>query len=561
MRIVLSKVYDDFCYGLRSLGAYLEKQGHEVQYVLLKSYLIRNVGFPALDPEAQRIVDSSPGMFEIFIDGEVLLPDMKPITDYEYELYMNKLAELKPDVVGFSVTVVEMPFVAELSARVRENFPGMPIVWGGTMPTSDPAACLPHCDFLFRGESETAFALWLEDMANRKAENLSYLTESGDMVHNPLTPLLQDLDELPFPHYGVNEWLIEFNQMRQITLERDRDHLRDRFIMMSSRGCPYNCSYCCHESFRKNYRGQTYVRRRSIRPIVDEIKLRQHQLQLDSCVIWDEILLKDEEWAIEFGDLYAREVGMDWGGYGHPRFTTERMLRELQDTNLVMVALGVETGSKRISTKVYRRAFMNKDIMSLAAVCERLGLALTYDMISNNPYEEEQDLRDSLQLLCDLPPAYNVLVKRLKFFPGSSVCELPASERVNLPETTHLFYNLLYHMSKDPSIPREQIMAMADDEHLKANPEILAAIVKSTVGRYEEEQRQREAKRRDAQRWARLPAHRKAAIRVANATRELIPQRVRNGIRAVLPGPVRRLARRGLTAAGISEQTGNICRG
>ncbi|MBN1476230.1 cobalamin-dependent protein [Candidatus Sumerlaeota bacterium] len=561
MRIVLSKVYDDFCYGLRSLGAYLEKQGHEVHYVLLKSYLIRNVGFPALDPEAKRIVDSSPGMFEIFIDGEVLLPDMKPITDYEYELYMNKLAELKPDLVGFSVTVVEMPFVAELSARVRENSPGMPIVWGGTMPTSDPVSCLPHCDFLFRGESETAFALWLEDMANRKAENLSYLTESGDMVHNPLAPLLQDLDELPFPHYGVNEWLIEFNQMRQITPERDRDHLRDRFIMMSSRGCPYNCSYCCHESFRKNYRGQTYVRRRSIRPIVDEIRLRQRQLQLDSCVIWDEILLKDEEWAIEFGDVYAREVGMDWGGYGHPRFTTERMLRELQDTNLVMVALGVETGSKRISTKVYRRAFMNRDIMALASVCERLGLALTYDMISNNPYEEEQDLRDSLRLLCDLPPAYNVLVKRLKFFPGSSVCELPASERVNLPEKTHLFYNLLYHMTKDPSIPREQIMAMADDEHLKAHPEILAAIVKSTVGRYEEEQRRREAERRAAQRWARLPAHRKAAIRMANATRELIPQRVRNGIRAVLPGPVRRLARRGLAAAGISEQTANICRG
>lgn len=561
MRVVLCKVYDDFCYGLRCLGAYLEKRGHEVHYVLLKSYLVRNVGFPALDPEAKRIADSHPGMLEVFIDGEVLLPDMKPITEFEYELYLNKIAALRPDVIGFSVTVVEMPFTADLTARIKENMPGVPVVWGGTMPTSHPAECLEYCDYVFRGESETAFAAWLEDMKNTKAANLTWRSAGGDISHNPLEPLLQDLDELPFAHYGQNEWLIEFNQLRQITVERDRNHLRDRFIMMSSRGCPYNCSYCCHESFRKNYRGQKYVRRRSIRPIVDEIKRRQRELDLDSCVIWDEILLKDEDWAIEFGDVYAREVGMDWGGYGHPRFTTERMLRELQDTNLVMVALGVESGSKQISTKVFRRAFMNKDIMALAQTCEKLGLAMTYDMISNNPYETEDDLRDSLQLLCDLPPAYNVLIKRLKFFPGSSVCELPPEDRVNLPEKTFLFYNLLMHMTKDPSIPREQILQMANDAHLKEHPEVLAALVKSTVGRYEVEQREREAERHAAQRWARLPAHRKAGIKLARAANELVPESVKNGLRAVLPGSVKRIARRGLAAAGISGQINNVCRG
>jgi anaerobic magnesium-protoporphyrin IX monomethyl ester cyclase len=562
MRIVLCKVYDDFCYGLRSLGAYLEKRGHEVHYLLFKSYLIRNVGFPALDSEAKRIVDSTPGMLEVFIDGEVLLPDMKPITEYEYELYLNKLAELRPDVVGFSVTVVEMPFVAELSARIKENMPSVPVIWGGTMPTSNPEDCIPHCDLLFRGESEHALAQWLEDMADRKGANITHQTPGGEVVNNPLLPLVQDLDELPFAHYGVNEWLIEFNQLRRVDPRQEwaRDHLRDRFIMMSSRGCPYNCSYCCHESFRKNYRGQKYVRRRSIRPIVDEVKFREKQLGLESCVIWDEILLKDEDWAIEFGDIYAREVGMDWGGYGHPRVTTERMLRELKDTNLAMVALGVETGSKRIATKVFRRAFMNADIMALAQVCERLGIATTYDMISNNPYETEEDCVESLRLLCDLPPAHNVLIKRLKFFPGSSICDLPASERVNLPEKTHLFYNLLMHMTKDPSIPREQIFALSQDQHLKEHPEILAALVKATVGRFEEEQRQRERERHEAHRWAGMPLHQKAAVKATRAVRELVPDRVFLGIKAMMPGSVKRAARRGLTSIGL-EGVANVCRG
>jgi hypothetical protein len=204
---------------------------------------------------------------------------------------------------------------------------------------------------------------------------------------------------------------------------------------------------------------------------------------------------------------------------------------------------------------------MNKDIMALAQVCERLGLAMTYDMISNNPYENEQDLRDSLQLLCELPPAYNVLIKRLKFFPGSSVCELPPEDRVNLPEKVHLFFNLLMHMTKDPSIPRAQILQMADDVHLKEHPEILASLVHATVGRYEAEQRQRESERHAAQRWARLPAHRKAGIKIARAANELVPERVKSGLRHVLPRPLRRLARRGLSAAGINDQFSAVCRG
>jgi radical SAM superfamily enzyme YgiQ (UPF0313 family) len=453
-----------------------------------------------------------------------------------------------------------MPFVADLTARIKGNMPDTPVVWGGTMPTSHPDECIEYCDYVFRGEAELALAEWIEDMQNRKAGNLTY-QEGSEVIHNPLMPLMQDLDELPFATYGINEWLVEFNHIRQITPERDRAHLRDRFLMMSSRGCPYNCSYCCHESFRKNYRGQKYVRRRSIRPLIDEIKFRQHQLGLDSCVIWDEILLKDEDWATEFGDMYAREVGMDWGGYGHPRFTTEKMLRDLQDTNLVMVALGVESGSKRISTKVFRRAFMNKDIKALAQTCEKLGLAMTYDMISNNPYETEEDIMDSLNLLCELPPAYNVLIKRLKFFPGSSVCDLPPEERVNLSEKTFLFYNLLMHMTKDPSIPREQILQMAADQHLKENPEILSSLARATVGRYEREQRDREAERHAAQRWRRLPAHKKAAIKTVRAAREIAPTPVINKLKQITPQPIKNLAKRGLATVGVNDQFAGMCRG
>ncbi len=549
MRVVLCKVYDDFCYGLRSLGAYLEQRGHEVHYVLLKSYLIANIGFPALDPKAKHIADTTAGMLEVFVDGEVLLPDMRPITEHETELCLNKIAELRPDVVGFSVTVVEMAHAADLTIRIRENMPGVPVIWGGTMATSHPEECAQHCDLVFRGEAEQATAAWLEDMSSREIGNLTYRTPGGEVIHNPLMPLVQDLDELPFAHYARHEWLIEFNQIRQITAERDRDHLRDRFIMMSSRGCPYSCSYCCHESFRKNYRGQNYVRRRSVRPVVDEIKLRQRQLELDSCVIWDEILLRDEDWALEFADLYAREVGMDWGGYGHPRFTSERMLRELRDTNLVMVALGVETGSKRISTQIFRRAHMNRDLGELAETCQRLGIAVTYDMITNNPFETEEDCMDSLRLLCELPRAHNVLVKRLKFFPGSTVCDLPQDQRVVLPEKTHLFFNMLYHMTKDPTLPREHLLAMAENPHLREHPEIVVALARATVGRFEAQQRREEEVRREARRWARTPLPKRALIRAGRAAGELMPARLISNLKSLTPGPIKRAAKRAVGLA------------
>lgn len=549
MKVVLCKVYDDYCYGLRSLGAYLAALGHEVHYLILKSYFIRKIPFPALSAEAKRIADTTPGMLEVFTDGEVLLPDFKPITEREYRLFYDKLCELKPDVIGFSVTVAEMPYVAEVSKRIKQIMPGVPVVWGGTQPTADPASCVPHCDFAIRGEGELAFAKFLEDPGNPELPNLAY-RKNGDVVQNPLLPLIQDLDQLPFPHYGYNEWLVEFDRLRRVTLKRDRDYLRERYIVMTSRGCPYNCSYCCHESFRRNYRGQNYVRRRSVRPVVQEIKRAQRRLGVDSCVVIDEILFKDEQWVLEFGRLLKHECDIEWGGYGHPIFTTESMLRQLRDTNLVLVALGVETGSKRISTQIYRRPYRKEALLRLARTCERLGINLTYDIITNSPWETEEDCMATVELLCELPRPYNVLVKRLKFFPGCSILNI-TEPKVNLPEKTFLFYNLLYHMTKDPSVPRETVLTLARDPNLKKHPEIMVEIAKATVGRFEEEQRQRERAHREARRWARKPGWQKVLIRLGQSANKDLPRTAFQALKSFTPMPIRQVAKRALAALHI----------
>ena len=78
------------------------------------------------------------------------------------------------------------------------------------------------------------------------------------MKKNPIAPLLEELDELPFPDreiFNANELVHESS---------------GRLPILASRGCPYNCTYCSNNSLRMIASGG-YVRSRNPQNIVREI--------------------------------------------------------------------------------------------------------------------------------------------------------------------------------------------------------------------------------------------------------------------------------------------------
>src|SRR5262245_65196807 len=120
-------------------------------------------------------------------------------------------------------------------------------------------------DISCQGEGELAMLELAEalehDQDVTKIRNLHVKTRNGTVHRNELRPAVP-LDELPFPD---RELYYKYAFLRDMPMKR----------FISSMGCPYPCTFCHEPVIRAMYRSETksdYVRRKSVRRVVDEIK-------------------------------------------------------------------------------------------------------------------------------------------------------------------------------------------------------------------------------------------------------------------------------------------------
>jgi len=150
------------------------------------------------------------------------------------EMSTPKYASLDfhPDLVCISSISSTAPRAYELADYYREQ--GLPVVLGGAHPSFLPLEGLEHADYVVCGEGDEA----LPELVNVLSQggslaaipNLCY--RDGDTIHqNPWRPFLGDLDTLPIPNYTlIHGWKA-----------RNR---RGVVSIATSRGCPFNCSFC-----------------------------------------------------------------------------------------------------------------------------------------------------------------------------------------------------------------------------------------------------------------------------------------------------------------------------
>jgi len=148
------------------------------------------------------------------------------------------------DVVGISTITSTAPRAYAIADRARKL--GIPVLMGGPHVTFMPDEALEHADFIIRGEGEQTLMAFID--AWEKGEsftgipNLSY-RENGQVIHNAVRPFVKDLDQIPFPDLSLLKLTRKgISRLRSIPVQ-------------TSRGCPFDCSFCSVTSmFGKKYR-------------------------------------------------------------------------------------------------------------------------------------------------------------------------------------------------------------------------------------------------------------------------------------------------------------------
>jgi len=480
-RIVFITLYDEFCYGARSIAATLRAHGHDVHFLHFKVFTIPLIRYD--DHERRKTIQESDSISipAIFPDGERYIPFPTPVTETEVQILIDQLREREPDVIGFTLLSVHIPLARRLTRRMKEEFPKTPVIWGGIHPIIRTEECIQDADAVCTGEGELCTLELLEDPRRQDVKGFWFRDGNGHVIRNEPLRLNTDLDGLPYPSYTVNEWQIEGDTLSDM-LMTVKIFIQDHYRITTARNCPYRCTFCHHSTFQDIYRGQRYVRRRSVDNVIDELKLRKRDLDLEYVCFIDDVFAMHRPWVEEFAAKYKREIGLPFYGNLHPHATKPNMLPLLKDVGMVHTGFGLQSGSRKMVYDVFRRGTSNEENQRLVQHMIDTGFdEVRLDILTNTKYEDEADCLETLQFLCSLPKPFMLQLFTMYEFPTSKLSSMKNLPRGSMTPEGFFHYNMLYTLTQNDRLPSEAILAMAKDPFLRSHPRVMADIATAVI--------------------------------------------------------------------------------
>ena len=431
--VLISPFTDISALSLRGLSSYLKVHGVSTRMIFLSNILLCDeVGTPA---------------------GDFTFPPT--LADQVLELCENAV------LVGISMMTNYHHSMGHLTDQIARRL-GTPVVWGGAHATLRPGQCLEHATYACVGEGEEALlelAIGLrEGRPCNRIPNISTV-EDGRLTSNPIRPLIQDLDALPFQDYDLaDHFLYRREEQRVVAMDdsllevyldygpRSLRRAQPTFQVMIARGCPYTCTFCGNHAIAALYPGQRYLRRRSNANAVAEIKEFRRRFPFVRAVLLsdDSFFLAADESIKEFCALYTTDVGLPFRCMATPRSVTARKMADLADAGLFFLEVGIQTGSPRIN-ELYQRTWSSPDVIRQAARlinARRDRVMPLYDIIVDNPFSTQRDELDTLRLVLELPKPYVLQIYSLTLFPGTKLLDKALAD--GLVEDEHVLYQKDY---------------------------------------------------------------------------------------------------------------------
>ncbi|MBE7559708.1 B12-binding domain-containing radical SAM protein [bacterium] len=469
-RVALAAMYDEYCLGIRYLSAYLSAHGHQTHVFILKD--LNRLKRPWGDPS----------------DGGYYY-DPCAVSAKEIQLFTDAVAAFKPDLVGISLASNFLGLAERLTRELRSRL-SVPVAWGGIEPTINPEYGITVADFLCVGEGEQS-ALELVESLTRGGDGRGIpgiWSRRGDAIQRmEPRPYEQDLDRFPFPDFEEkNTTLVEDDRVFAGHYPPD-SRLRHSMMVISQRGCPYSCTFCCNNVLRDIVGKQHYLRRRSVENFIAEMEQRKRrQPSLNIVEIEDDVFTLDKKWMRRFAELYKEKIGLPFWCYTYPKVCDREMMTMLAEAGMFSVTMGMQSGSERLLADVYGRRTTKEEVIRGARIIHELGLNLVVDVIGYHPLENEADLAETLDVLLALPTPYTIHpINPMSFYGGFKITEMAREAGVDLilaPGTNKYYaqgppdydrWAALYYMCQFAEIPREVIRALAEDPRWKSDPATL----------------------------------------------------------------------------------------
>lgn len=303
--------------------------------------------------------------------------------------YIREIRKIKPDIIAYSILTVNSSFYLRINQKIKKHF-SVFALFGGPHPTFFPDFIREDgVDAICLGEGEEAFAELAGALEKKndytKIEN-TIVKYNGQIFKNDLRCLNQNLDELPYPD-------------RELINKYKHYKFRTRVRTITTRGCPYNCTYCFNHSYRKILKDKgTYVRRRSVDNVVTELVMLKQMYNPRNIEFHDDVFVLDKNWLDEFLDKYKREIAIPYDISVRVELITEDIVEKLHKSGCKCVHFGIESGNAAIRTTLLHRKMTDDQIIYASSLFSKYNIKTKAFNIVGLPGETVENVFETIRL-------------------------------------------------------------------------------------------------------------------------------------------------------------------
>jgi len=389
--------------------------------------------------------------------------------NWDYEETARRIQEVDPVLAAVvvsgsnpSASTMNMTGAGEIIFRTKQLDPDRKTLLMGLHPSALPERTImeEQADFLCQGEGFYTLPELIDAIKNN-SNNFAipglWYQKDGQVISNPRSPLMEDLDQIPQPAWDLLP--MEKYRAHNWHCFEDIQNRQPYAVLYTSLGCPFNCTFCCINALFGKHR----IRYRSVDSVIKEINFLVNTYNVKNIKIIDEMFAMNERRVVELCDkIIEREYDLNMWAYARVNTVTEKMLTKMKQAGINWLAYGFESGSKRVITDV-TKGYKMEMVDKVVEMSYNLGFYICANFIFGLPEDDYDSMNDTLKLMLDINAEWANIYCAMAY-PGSQLYDLAIENKWPLPESWQAYSQYAYETLPLPTkyLNGREVLAFRD---------------------------------------------------------------------------------------------------
>jgi len=330
------------------------------------------------------------------------------------DVVIKQVINSKPDLVGFSVITPNYLWAVKMAERIKQHL-NVPVIFGGMHASTLPNKVIMNdcVDMVCIGEGDYALLELCNSIENNKPDysirNI-WFKVGYEIIRNNQRPLIDNLDSLPYPDKD---------------LFAPHVPIKNYYLAVTSRGCPFACTFCSLSFQAKEIEklGGKRLRERSPDSVINELSVMLKKFKFEWIDFRNNIFTANRKWILEFLEKYNIEIALPFKAFGHPATIDYEIALKLKNAGCFGIQLGIESYSPHVRNEILNRKETNLQILEAVTAMDKAGLPYSIDYILGLPAQTEEELLNAADFFLDRSMCYRISPFMLEYLPGLDIIQ------------------------------------------------------------------------------------------------------------------------------------------